>query len=215
MAKAHAAGSASMPPTSAPDAESSTTRAYVSGSGARLWSITDGRARQEPSGLSGSASRITGSSEAVSAWVASRITMPSGSCGALTGMMSPGCIPDRSAVIGAAYERSPITFPEYICFVSLRAGFPDRRAPLRAPFRFPTAFTHDDAKLATAVLGSYTANYEILREGVNGVQARIIITNGMTVSSFAHAKTGYGTPADEFLQKNVDHVGVLGRGGRP
>ncbi|KJY18086.1 hypothetical protein VR46_44715, partial [Streptomyces sp. NRRL S-444] len=53
---------------------------------------------------------------------------------------------------------------------------------------------------------------EILREGVNGVQARITITNGMTVSSFAHAKTGYGTPADKFLQKNVDHVGVLGHG---
>ncbi|MFJ6050528.1 hypothetical protein [Streptomyces sp. NPDC092307] len=72
--------------------------------------------------------------------------------------------------------------------------------------------THDDAKPATTVLRSYTANHEILRVGVNGVQARIVITNGMTVSSFAHAKTGYGTPADKFLQKNVDHVGVLGRG---
>ncbi|MBT2449511.1 RHS repeat-associated core domain-containing protein [Streptomyces sp. ISL-43] len=72
--------------------------------------------------------------------------------------------------------------------------------------------THDSAKLATAVLGSYTADYEVLREGKNGVQARITISNGMTVSSFAHAKTGYGTPSDLFLQKNVDKPGVLGYG---
>ncbi|MGW6574031.1 hypothetical protein ACWGAN_17855 [Streptomyces sp. NPDC054945] len=72
--------------------------------------------------------------------------------------------------------------------------------------------THDDAKSATTVLRSYTANHETLRVGVNGVQARIFITNGMTVSPFAHAKTGYGTPADRILQNNVDHVGVMGHG---
>ncbi|PWK63071.1 hypothetical protein BCL76_12315 [Streptomyces sp. CG 926] len=44
------------------------------------------------------------------------------------------------------------------------------------------------------------------------MQARIVVINGMTVSPFAHAKTGYGTPADKFLQKNVGHVGVLGHG---
>ncbi|MFJ6797105.1 hypothetical protein [Streptomyces sp. NPDC091268] len=31
--------------------------------------------------------------------------------------------------------------------------------------------THDDAKLATALVGSYAANYEIIREGLNGAQA--------------------------------------------
>ncbi len=40
----------------------------------------------------------------------------------------------------------------------------------------------------------------------------VIITDGMMVSSSVHAKTGYATPADKFLQKNVDHVGVLGCG---
>ncbi|MFB7983148.1 hypothetical protein [Streptomyces vinaceus] len=75
---------------------------------------------------------------------------------------------------------------------------------------------HDDAKLATAVLGSYTANYEILREGVNGVQARITITNGMTVSSFVHAKTGYGTPADKSSRRMSTVSASWGTGrGRP
>ncbi|MFD5098908.1 hypothetical protein [Streptomyces albidochromogenes] len=65
------------------------------------------------------------------------MTTPSGKAGTLTGMTSPGC----TAALGAeeAYIRSPNTFPEYSS-ASRRAGFPDRLAPLRAPFRFPTAF---------------------------------------------------------------------------
>ncbi|MFE3559550.1 RHS repeat-associated core domain-containing protein [Streptomyces sp. NPDC059193] len=70
--------------------------------------------------------------------------------------------------------------------------------------------SHDDAKLATAVLGSYTAEYEILREGRNGVQARVTLTNGMTLSSFSHIATGYETPADRFVQRNFDKRGLMG-----
>lgn len=64
--------------------------------------------------------------------------MPSGSTGVFTGMTSPGCTADRLAVLGAAYMRSPSTFPDNRRSTSRRAGFLDRRAPLRAPFRFST-----------------------------------------------------------------------------
>ncbi|MFK0237708.1 hypothetical protein [Streptomyces vinaceus] len=72
--------------------------------------------------------------------------------------------------------------------------------------------TQDDAKLATAVLGSYTTKYEILREGLNGVQARITITNPMTISSFSHYATGYETPSQHWVERNLDRGGVLGFG---
>ncbi|MFE5860584.1 hypothetical protein ACFQ77_08480 [Streptomyces virginiae] len=72
--------------------------------------------------------------------------------------------------------------------------------------------THDDAKLATAVLGSYTTKYEILREGLNGVQARITITNPMTISSFSHYATGYETPSQHWVERNLDRGEVLGFG---
>ncbi|WP_030759423.1 MULTISPECIES: hypothetical protein [unclassified Streptomyces] len=72
--------------------------------------------------------------------------------------------------------------------------------------------THDDAELATAVLGSYTTNYEILREGLNGVQVRITITNPMTISSFSHYATGYETPSQHWVDRNLDRGGVLGFG---
>ncbi|WP_267031984.1 ricin-type beta-trefoil lectin domain protein [Streptomyces sp. NBC_00091] len=70
--------------------------------------------------------------------------------------------------------------------------------------------TQDPANVSTAVLGSYTASYEILRAGQNGVQARISIRNSMTLSSFAHAATGYGTPSDRFIQRWIDKTGAMG-----
>ncbi|MEW2305897.1 RHS repeat-associated core domain-containing protein [Streptomyces sp. NPDC006655] len=59
-----------------------------------------------------------------------------------------------------------------------------------------------------AVLGSYTAKYKILRANRNGVQARITITNNMTMSSFAHIATGYGTAADRAVQR-YDNDGIV------
>ncbi|MDX3387587.1 RHS repeat-associated core domain-containing protein [Streptomyces niveiscabiei] len=58
-----------------------------------------------------------------------------------------------------------------------------------------------DHNTATAVLGSYTAKYKILRANTTGIQARITIKNDMTLSSFAHIATGYGTLADKAVQK--------------
>ncbi|MEU0228192.1 RHS repeat-associated core domain-containing protein [Streptomyces sp. NPDC006284] len=65
-----------------------------------------------------------------------------------------------------------------------------------------------DRNTATGVLGSYTAKYEILRANSTGVQARITIENSMTLSSFAHIATGYGTKADRMVQR-VDHDGLV------
>ncbi|MFC8005925.1 RHS repeat-associated core domain-containing protein [Streptomyces olivaceus] len=69
-----------------------------------------------------------------------------------------------------------------------------------------------DHNTATAALGSYTAKYKILRANSTGVQARITIENSMTMSSFAHIVTGYGTTADRMIQK-VDHDGIVAGGG--
>jgi hypothetical protein len=65
-----------------------------------------------------------------------------------------------------------------------------------------------DHNTSTAVLGSYTARYKILRANSTGVQARITIENSMTMSSFAHIVTGYGTKADKVVQR-YDHDGVV------
>ncbi|MFV0138261.1 RHS repeat-associated core domain-containing protein [Streptomyces sp. HMX87] len=65
-----------------------------------------------------------------------------------------------------------------------------------------------DHNMATGVLGSYTTKYEILRANARGIQARLTIQNSMTMSSFAHIVTGYGTPADRFVQK-YDHDGIV------
>jgi RHS repeat-associated protein len=61
---------------------------------------------------------------------------------------------------------------------------------------------------STAVLGSYTAKYKILRANSNGVQARITIHNNMTMSSFAHIVTGYGTSRDRAVQR-YDNDGII------
>ena len=68
-----------------------------------------------------------------------------------------------------------------------------------------------DRNSSTAVLGSYTAKYKILRANATGVQARITIENDMTMSSFTHIATGYGTAADRFVQK-YDHDGIVALG---
>ncbi|MEV6759170.1 RHS repeat-associated core domain-containing protein [Streptomyces sp. NPDC051105] len=68
-----------------------------------------------------------------------------------------------------------------------------------------------DNNASTAVLGSYTAKYKILRANRNGVQARITITNNMTMSSFAHIATGYGTAADRAVQR-YDNDGIVALG---
>ncbi|WP_437075459.1 hypothetical protein [Streptomyces sp. enrichment culture] len=65
-----------------------------------------------------------------------------------------------------------------------------------------------DHNTATAVLGSYTARYKILRANTTGIQARITIENNMTMSSFAHIATGYGTAADRMVQR-YDHDGIV------
>jgi hypothetical protein len=56
-----------------------------------------------------------------------------------------------------------------------------------------------DHNLSTAVLGSYTAEYKILRANSAGIQAKITIKNSMSPSSFAHIATGYGTPDNDGL----------------
>ncbi|MEU2737379.1 RHS repeat-associated core domain-containing protein [Streptomyces sp. NPDC007095] len=68
-----------------------------------------------------------------------------------------------------------------------------------------------DRNAATGVLGSYTAKYKILRANSTGIQARITIENNMTMSSFAHIATGYGTAADRFVQR-YDNDGVVAGG---
>lgn len=68
-----------------------------------------------------------------------------------------------------------------------------------------------DSNLSTAVLGSHTAEYQILRANSRGIQARITIENSMTMSSFAHVVTGYGTRADKFVQ-SFDHDGIVATG---
>ncbi|MFE4666739.1 RHS repeat-associated core domain-containing protein [Streptomyces sp. NPDC056716] len=65
-----------------------------------------------------------------------------------------------------------------------------------------------DENAALGVLGSYTARYKILRANSNGVQASITIENNMTMSSFAHIATGYGTTADRMVQR-YDHDGIV------
>ncbi|EYT80843.1 hypothetical protein CF54_23190 [Streptomyces sp. Tu 6176] len=68
-----------------------------------------------------------------------------------------------------------------------------------------------DTNASTAVLGSYTAKYKILRANSYGVQARITIDNDMTMSSFAHIVTGYGTAADHAVQR-YDNDGIVAFG---
>ncbi|MCX5389803.1 RHS repeat-associated core domain-containing protein [Streptomyces sp. NBC_00094] len=70
-----------------------------------------------------------------------------------------------------------------------------------------------DHNVGTAVMGSYTAKYKILRANSRGIQARITIQNSMTVSSFAHIATGYGTPSERFVQRWVDNDGIIAFGG--
>nr|WSY54145.1 hypothetical protein OG999_31160 [Streptomyces sp. NBC_00886] len=64
--------------------------AALTGRGQR---IAAGSCHQEPSGLSGSAIRNTGTSGTASDCAASRIPMPSGRAGMHTGMTAPGCTP--------------------------------------------------------------------------------------------------------------------------
>ncbi|MFE0210329.1 RHS repeat-associated core domain-containing protein [Streptomyces sp. NPDC059001] len=66
-----------------------------------------------------------------------------------------------------------------------------------------------DHNVATAALGSYTAEYEVLRASGRGLQYRMTIRNRMTVSSFAHISTGYGTPSERFIQRWVDNDGII------
>ncbi|MBL1109712.1 sugar-binding protein [Streptomyces sp. 5-8] len=68
-----------------------------------------------------------------------------------------------------------------------------------------------DHNASTAVLGSYAADYKILRASDTGIQARITIKNNMTMSSFAHIATGYGTAADRFVQR-YDNDGIVAGG---
>ncbi|MDQ0786800.1 hypothetical protein [Streptomyces sp. B3I8] len=71
-----------------------------------------------------------------------------------------------------------------------------------------------DTNASTAVLGSYTAKYKILRANSYGVQARITINNNMTISPFAHIATGYGTAADHAVQRyDNDGIVTLGHAG--
>ncbi|MFI6063523.1 hypothetical protein [Streptomyces sp. NPDC051286] len=67
----------------------------------------------------------------------------------------------------------------------------------------------DDQNIATAGLGSYTAKYKILRANRLGIKARITIENPMTVSSFAHIATGYGTPSSRFVKRWFDNDGIV------
>ncbi|MFJ3594866.1 RHS repeat domain-containing protein [Streptomyces sp. NPDC090231] len=66
-----------------------------------------------------------------------------------------------------------------------------------------------DENVATAALGSYSAEYEILRATNRGIQAKITIRNSMTVSSLAHIATGYGTRSQRFLQRYFDNDGII------
>ncbi|MFF3315432.1 RHS repeat domain-containing protein [Streptomyces sp. NPDC003035] len=66
-----------------------------------------------------------------------------------------------------------------------------------------------DHNSATAVLGSYTTEYKILRATPRGIQARITIKNPMTASSFAHIATGYGTPSERFVKRWIDYDGII------
>ncbi|MEU6443206.1 RHS repeat-associated core domain-containing protein [Streptomyces sp. NPDC047046] len=60
---------------------------------------------------------------------------------------------------------------------------------------------------ATAVLGSHTAKFKVLRASETGMQARITISNSMSVSSFAHYALPYGSPAERAVRENVDQKG--------
>ncbi|TXS34511.1 RHS repeat-associated core domain-containing protein [Streptomyces sp. ms191] len=66
-----------------------------------------------------------------------------------------------------------------------------------------------DHNVGTAVLGSYTSEYKILRANSRGIQARITIRNSMSASSFAHVVTGYDTPADRFVKRWVNYDGIV------
>ncbi|WP_031070554.1 RHS repeat-associated core domain-containing protein [Streptomyces sp. NRRL S-118] len=66
-----------------------------------------------------------------------------------------------------------------------------------------------DHNVATAVLGSYQTRYKIIRANHKGIQARMTIENSMTASSFAHIATGYETPSQRFIERWVDHDGVI------
>ncbi|WP_447035758.1 RHS repeat-associated core domain-containing protein [Streptomyces sp. DSM 118878] len=70
-----------------------------------------------------------------------------------------------------------------------------------------------DANVATAILGSYTTKYKILRANSTGIQARITIHNSMSVSSLTHYATGYGTSAERFVSRWVDNDGIIAFGG--
>ncbi|MEU8742005.1 hypothetical protein ACFYPK_33485 [Streptomyces halstedii] len=69
-----------------------------------------------------------------------------------------------------------------------------------------------DTNVATAVLGSHSSRFEIIRANSFGIQARITVSNTMSISSFAHVATGYNTPADRFIQRNYDSDGFMGFG---
>ncbi|MFI5961434.1 RHS repeat domain-containing protein [Streptomyces asoensis] len=66
---------------------------------------------------------------------------------------------------------------------------------------------------STAVLGSHTAKFKILRANSTGIQARITIENDMTISSFSHIATGYGNPVDRWMQRTWDSDGVIALNG--
>ncbi|WP_228975077.1 RHS repeat-associated core domain-containing protein [Streptomyces sp. DH12] len=70
-----------------------------------------------------------------------------------------------------------------------------------------------DRNVAASVLGSHTARYEILRANSRGIQARITVTNSMSISSFAHYATGYNTDSERWVQRNLDNEGIVGLGG--
>lgn len=73
------------------------------------------------------------------------------------------------------------------------------------------SLTTGDANVATAALGSYTAQYRLLRANSRGIQAEITISNPMTFSSFAHYVPGfkYRSSGERFLQRWVDHDGIV------
>ncbi|MCZ2525926.1 RHS repeat-associated core domain-containing protein [Streptomyces sp. HB2AG] len=70
-----------------------------------------------------------------------------------------------------------------------------------------------DSNIATAILGSYTTRYQILRANSAGIQVRMTIENSVSMSSFTHIVTGYNTPSERFMQRWFDHDGIVAAGG--
>jgi RHS repeat-associated protein len=85
-------------------------------------------------------------------------------------------------------------------------------ASLKSPFaRFLSdtrSILTGKGDVATAVLGSYTSEFQVLRSSPRGIQVRVTVNDDMTISSFAHVITGYNTPASRYLQNNVDGSGI-------